>query len=207
LAPRRPFALALALAALALGACSDWRAKVDPARAREEPLQEPLEAPPIEYERKGHRIRLATRASYRLTAYAVETSRQILDEWDFAVPMDLSVVWGPVADPAVLKHMKFHLSRRYVSWFADRDPGVPRPVIESHVANVHLVPADEEVASALGRIEVGDLVTLAGRLVDIEIRDGAGAVKASMRTSLRRDDVGSGACENLWVERVEIERP
>ena len=199
--------LAAALLALGLASCSDWRAKVDPARVREEPLQEPLEAPPIEVERRGHQVRLTTRASYRLTAYAVDTSRELLDEWDFAVPMDLSVVWGPVADPAVLRHMRFHLSRRYVSWFADEDPGIPRPVIESHVANVHLVPADEEVAAELKRIRKGDLVTLAGRLVDIEIRDAAGAVKAAMRTSLRRDDVGSGACENLWVERVEVERP
>ena len=41
--------------------------------------------------------------------------------------------------------MRFHLSGRYVSWYADRNPGIPRPAIESHVANMHLVPADEEV--------------------------------------------------------------
>ena len=29
----------------------------------------------------------------------------------------------------------------------------------------------------------------------------------AMRTSLARDDVGSGACENVYVEAVQVERP
>ena len=52
----------------------------------------------------------------------------------------------------------------------------------------------------------GDLVTLQGKLVDVEIRDAGGAVAARMRTSLTRDDVGSGACEIVWVESVEVEK-
>jgi hypothetical protein len=199
----------LALLLLAAAGCRDWRRRVDPARARSEPEQVAVAGlPAIELEAKGHRILLRRRAAYRITGYAVETSRQLLDEWDFAVPMDLALVWGPVADPAVLAHMKFHLSRRYVSWWADA--GTPVAVVSQiarHVANHHLIPADEAVARDLDAVRVGDLVTLRGALVDLEIRDPAGKVVHRAATSLSRDDVGSGACEQLWVEAVEVERP
>jgi hypothetical protein len=196
------------VALLALVVCRDWRTRVDPARAAGEPVQEPLAgAEPIELEMKGYRVRLAPRASYRITGYAVETSRMLLDEWDFVMPMDLALAWGPVADPAVLGRLRFHLSERYVSYrWAGPDP-LPRPVLESHIANNHLLPASDEVARSLRAIRLGDLVTLRGRLVDVEILDGEGRERHRSRTSLRRDDVGSGACEQIWVESVESERP
>lgn len=198
----------LLLALLLLAGCRDWRERVEPARAAAEPEQQPLSGEPVLQEKKGHLVRLTPRATYRITGYAVETSRKLLDEWDFAIPMDLAMVWGPVADPAVLRQLEFHLSGRYVSYrYQGSIPGAPAPVLASHIANHHLIPADEQVAGDLDRIRIGDLVTLRGRLVDIEIRDGGGRKVAEMRTSLRRDDVGSGACENVYVEEVAVERP
>jgi hypothetical protein len=202
----RRIALVALLAATA--GCRDWRARVEPSRAAAEPEQAPAEGlRPIELEARGHQVALTPRASYRITGYAVDTSRTLLDEWAFVLPMDLALAWGPVADPEVLRHMKFHLSGRYVSWW--HDGGGPFPgqrVIERHVANHHLVPASEEVARELRRIRVGDLVTLRGLLVDVEIRDRAGRIAFQSPTSLTRDDVGSGACEQVWVEAVEVER-
>ena len=190
-----------------LGACRDWRSRVDPSRAAAEPEQVLLEdEPPVSFEAKGHEVRLTPRASYRITAYAVDISRMLLDDWDFALPMDLALAWGPVADPAVLRKMRFHLSGRYVSWWAE-DGSLPSQVIQTHVANHHLVPASDEVAREMKRVKAGDLVTLRGKLVDVEILDRGGAAKFRSRTSLSRDDVGSGACEQVWVEAIEVERP
>ena len=197
----------LAVLATASG-CRDWRARVDPARAAAEPEQVAVVEPPTVLDVKGHEVTLTPRATYRITGYAVDVSRVLLDRWDFVLPMDLALAWGPVADPAVLRHMKFHLSGRYVSWWTDGPvPGVGDLAIRSHVANNHLVPADEEVARALRKVKVGDLVTLRGRLVDVEIRDPKGQVAFRSPTSLTRDDVGSGACEQVWVEAVDVERP
>ncbi len=206
---KRSLAL-LGLASLALlGACRDWRSRVDPSRAEAEPEQVAVAGePPITFEKKGHEVLLTPRATYRITGYAVETSRHLLDEWDYVLPMDLALVWGPVAHPEVLRRMKFHLSGRYVSWWHDGGgPMVPQQLLEGHVANNHLVPATDEVARELSRIRVGDLVTLRGKLVDVEIRDRSGKVVHRSRTSLSRNDTGSGACEQVWVEAVDVERP
>jgi hypothetical protein len=206
---RLPPALLLAALSLALlPGCRDWRSRVDPARAAAEPEQLPVDGTPVLLERKGHEVRLTPRTTYRITGYAVETSRHLLDDWDFVLPMDLALAWGPVADPAVLAHMKFHLSGRYVSWWHDGRGAPPDlQALRTHVANHHLVPATPEVERELGRIRVGDLVTLRGRLVDVEIADRAGRVVHRSATSLSRDDVGSGACEQLLVESVDVERP
>jgi hypothetical protein len=50
-------------------------------------------------------------------------------------------------------------------------------------------------------------VTLRGKLVDVKIEDRSGRVAFQSRTSLSRDDIGSGACEQIWVEEVELDRP
>lgn len=199
--------LALALALL-LSGCRDWRGRVDPSRAASEPEQVLVAGEPdIELQVKGHRVLLHPRATYQITGYAAETSRKLLDEWDFVMPLDVALVWGPVADPGVLSHLEFHLSERYVSyWYDAATPPSAVGQLRSHVANNHLIPASEEVADRLARIAIGDLVTLRGKLVDVDVHDGRGKHVLHARTSLSRDDVGSGACEILWVEWVDVER-
>ena len=77
----------LALLLLA-SACRDWREHVDPARAAAEPDQALIAAEPIEFEAKHHHVRLTPRAAYTITGYAAETSRKLLDEWDFVMPLE-----------------------------------------------------------------------------------------------------------------------
>ncbi len=189
------------------GGCRDWRQHVDPGRAAGEPEQVLVSGEPaVEFEAKHHHIRLLPRATYKITGYAAETSRKLLDQWDFVMPLDVALVWGPVADPAVLSHLKFHLSERYVSyWYDAATPGIGQ--IPSHIANNHLIAASDDVAEVLDGIRIGDLVTLRGKLVDVEIQDATGKQVFRARTSLSRTDVGSGACEISWVESVDVERP
>src|SRR3990172_1073649 len=189
--------------------CRDWRQHVDPGRAAGEPEQVlGTGEPAIESEAKRHHIRLQPRATYKITGYAAETSRKLLDEWDFVVPLDVALVWGPIADPAVLSHLKFHLSKRYVSyWYDAGTPSFAVGKLPSHIANNHLIPATEDVADSLARIAIGDLVMLRGKLVDVDIQDADGRQVFRARTSLSREDVGSGACEIIWVESAEVERP
>ena len=40
----------------------------------------------------------------------------------------------------------------------------------------------------------------------VQIRDAKGNTVLRLYTSLTRTDVGSGACEILWVEAVDVDR-
>jgi hypothetical protein len=189
--------------------CRDWREHVDPSAARAAPEQTRLEgAAPIELSREGYVVKLSPRATYRTKGYVADLSRELLDEWDWLMPLDLGLVWGPLLDPEVLPHMSFHLTKRYFSWKYRPPAGgkeLPANIGESF-ANNHLIPADDEVRRMLDAVKVGDLVTLEGRLVDVEIRDRSGKLALRSPTSLTRKDLGNGACEQLWVEHVIIER-
>lgn len=198
--------LLIALLVVTAGCKDRWREKADPAKTTEVPEQVAISnGEPIEYEKKGHSVKLVPRATYRITGYAVDTSSALLDEWDFVMPIDVALVWGVAAKPAVLKNTSTHLSRRYVSyWYHGAD--IEMPELARHIANNHLIPSSPAIEKALLRIREGDLVTLRGKLVDVEIADARGQVRFKSPTSLTRDDVGSGACEQIWVEDVEVER-
>ena len=193
------------LASLAAG-CRDWRAHVDPARASEDPEQYPPEDPsPITLELKGYRVMLTPRADYHITGYAVDLARDSDSRWEFAMPMAIGLAWGPAADPAVLARLTFRLTDSLggLSWRYEMAPGAPpMPDLNSHISNNHLIPASNDVKRALGKIRVGDLVTLRGKLVDLEIHQGEGPKLMWENTSLTRTDTGDGACEVIWVEEV-----
>ncbi len=200
---------ALLLLALCAG-CRNWRAHVDPARAAQDPEQGPLDdATPITFEAKHFQVTLTPRASYHLVGYAVETSRELLDQWDFVMPLDVGVAWGDPAAPTVLARLSFPLSERDLSRGYHMGPGLAAlPAdLASHLANNHLIPATDEVRRTLDRIRIGDLVDLRGQLVDVRIRDRDGRLRLAWPTSLSRSDVGSGACEVFWVEEATRERP
>ncbi len=113
-------------------------------------------------------------------------------------PIDLALGWGPMSDSAVLAQIGISQGNRFFFWHVDRFP-VPRQDIEANSANMHMIPADPEVESALKRLRVGQVVRISGYLVEV-----AGADGWRWRSSLSRTDSGNGACELVWVEDLEV---
>lgn len=132
-------------------------------------------------------VRVLSRSRYRLGALAE------------ASPLDLAVGWGPMSDSAVLDQLDISQSARFYYWHFDDEPPIPREIIETHSANWHLVPANSSVWDTLRGVRVGDIVKLEGVLVDLENPD-----VGIMKTSLRRDDTGAGACEIILVEQASM---
>ena len=114
-------------------------------------------------------------------------------------PLDIAVGWGPMSDSAVLASLDIWQSGRFYFWHYDEEPPVPPPVIVSHSANWHLVPANDVVWRKLRGLRVGDVVQLDGMLVNLENPE-----VGTMTTSLRRDDTGAGACEIIYVEKALV---
>jgi hypothetical protein len=132
-------------------------------------------------------VRVLSRSRYRTGALAQ------------ASPLDIAVGWGPMSDSAVLADIEVTQANRFYFWHYEDEPPIPREAIEAHSANWHLVPSSASVWKSLSGIRVGDVVKLEGELVDVERAD-----LGVMRTSLRRDDTGAGACEVILVESVSF---
>lgn len=111
-------------------------------------------------------------------------------------PTDLALGWGPMADPQVLARIDIRQGNRWYYWRTADFP-IPRRDIETHSANMHLIPANQAVAHTLKRIRPGQRIALSGQLVRVDGDDGF-----HWQSSLTRDDVGEGACELIWLESL-----
>jgi hypothetical protein len=111
-------------------------------------------------------------------------------------PLDLTLGWGPMSDDAVLKKITIEQSNRWYHWSVESFP-IPQRDIETHSANMHMIPANDEVENQLNNIKRGDTITLDGYLVEVTSSDGW-----HWRSSLSREDTGGGACEVVFVKSV-----
>ncbi|HXS74152.1 MAG TPA: hypothetical protein VN725_08910 [Rhodanobacteraceae bacterium] len=137
-------------------------------------------------------------ASFALTARVLSRDDYHFDAESDLSPTDLAFGWGRMSDSAVLRAITIDQGGRFYSWQVRSFP-IPRREIETHSANMHMIPADARVARALKRVRVGDVVTLEGVLVEADKPGGW-----RWRSSLTRDDVGDGACEVVYVRDLTI---
>jgi hypothetical protein len=113
-------------------------------------------------------------------------------------PIDFTLGWGRMSDESVLEHIQIRQATRFYFWKVRQFP-IPRLEIETHSANMHMIPANRQIERAMKKARQGDLVTFKGKLVRAEAPDGWKWV-----SSLNRNDTGNGACELVFVEDFEI---
>jgi hypothetical protein len=113
-------------------------------------------------------------------------------------PVDLALGWGPMSDGRVVRRIRVNQFNRFYHWWAAKLP-LPAREIETHSANMHLIPADGDVARAIRSARRGQRVHFDGYLVNVKAADGW-----TWKSSLTRDDTGWGACEVVWVKDFEV---
>jgi len=113
-------------------------------------------------------------------------------------PVDFALGWGNMSDESVLEKINISQSGRWYYWQVDTFP-IPRREIETHSANMHLIPANDNIEESIDKVRKGDIIKLSGYLVKVSAKDGW-----NWSSSLSRDDTGNRACELIWVENFEI---
>jgi hypothetical protein len=114
-------------------------------------------------------------------------------------PVDLALAWGPMNDPRVLKAISFTQSGRFYHWRYEGEPPIPHREIELNSANMHMIPSSESMARRLKAVKTGDIVHIRGYLVQASAKDGW-----VWRSSLTREDTGTGACELIFVQELDV---
>lgn len=117
-------------------------------------------------------------------------------------PIDYAVSWGLFAEPEIAQHISVNQYDRYLNWKIDRLP-VPKEQAMQMVSNMHIIPANPQIAKQIKNVKRGDLVRLKGELVEIKDKD------LVWTSSLTPTDTGDGACELFrvssiqWIEKVK----
>lgn len=145
---------------------------------------------------KGYTVQ--PQASFQITARVLSTRTYSSGREADLSPVDVALGWGPMSDAAVVQQISISQSNRWYRWHAQQFP-IPRRVIETHSANMHLIPASEQIAAQIKHIRTGQVISITGKLVRVEAADGWRWV-----SSMTREDTGGGACELIWVESLTL---
>jgi len=163
--------------------------------APDEPLQTNLETPET-FRFKNYNITLLAQFSIKAKVLSKENYKHGRES-DLS-PTDLALGWGRMSDEAVLKNIKISQSGRWYRWRVKEFP-IPKREIETHSANMHIIPATGGVEDILKRVKKGQIIEIEGYLVNINGDDGW-----SWHSSLTRNDTGNHACEVVYVENLLI---
>ncbi len=159
-----------------------------------------------EQEKTGNDIRpivlkahiLRPLASFHMKARVLSAENYYFDRPAKICRRDVAFGWGPMSDQQVLDKIRSSQSGRFYFWNCRKFP-IPRKEIETHSANMHLIGANRFITRTINRLRKGSLAELDGYLVMVEASDGF-----KWQSSLRRDDTGNGACEVVYVKKLEI---
>jgi hypothetical protein len=168
---------------------------IDGREVRGEPVQEA--APGIAIRRGPYTIRAL--AAFDMHSRVLAMQPYSGDRESALVPVDYVMAWGVMSRADVARQFSIEQKNRWCFWEA-RHPTVTAEDVITHSANMHLIPATPDVASALRRIRRYDIVHVRGWLVEVSAPDGW-----TWCSSLSRDDTGNNACEIIYVESVVIE--
>ncbi|ENX49711.1 MAG TPA: hypothetical protein DIT34_09125 [Acinetobacter ursingii] len=118
-------------------------------------------------------------------------------------PIDFAVSYGLFAHPEIASQIKINQYDRYLNWSMQTLP-VPPDQAMKLVSNMHIIPANPDIAKQITQVKRGDLVRLKGELVEVKDNN------LVWTSSLAPGGVGDGACEVFrvhsiqWIERQKI---
>ncbi len=170
----------------------------DPADERIDPSTEPVQEATDREPFRVEAFHLTPKASYDISAVVGSASCYRFDPFAAIAPVDAALTWGALPDPPYRGRVSYDQMSRFYLW-STRASDLDLRYIATHSANVHLLPATDNLRRALEALDAGDRVRLRGLLVDVVRKGGA-----RIRTSTVRTDTGAGACEVLWVEWAQI---
>jgi hypothetical protein len=148
----------------------------------------------------GIEWKITVRAEYRIAARILHRERYYLGWQSSFSPVDLALGWGELADPKADQWISWSQNMRWYFYRWNGEIPYSTDYILRHSANVHIVPADNNLKRAVLELARNDLVLLQGDLVDIDGRKGSSTYW--WHTSLTREDSGDGSCELLWLKRA-----
>jgi len=114
---------------------------------------------------------------------------------------DFCIVWRETATSPYLNRLNFW-NGQFTCNVSTGDSEAWSNFKMNQLSNNHLLSDDKFIRKTLQKISVGDQIRITGWLSNY--RAEGGSVRG---TSLTREDKGNGACETIYVERIEILKP
>jgi hypothetical protein len=139
-------------------------------------------------------------AQFRVQARVLSTERYRFDPVADLAPIDVALGWGPMSDQKIVDQLEIGQgSRRYVLLSSHNQPSLPMGVLLANSANMHMIPANNDIKNKLLALRRGNIIDLSGYLIGVQENG-----QWTWVSSLSRTDTGDGACEIVWVEHLDV---
>lgn len=145
---------------------------------------------------------LQPQADYSISAYLVSKRSYHRGFMHRLSPWDYGLIWGEV--PNQLEYLKFNQVVRFLLFKYKFGAPIDVEYISRHLANTHIIPANQNIRRALKYARKGNTVRLEGYLVNVTATK-AGNTIGTWKSSLSREDKGNGACEVMYVKSLQIQ--
>lgn len=111
-------------------------------------------------------------------------------------PIDYAVTRGIFTRPDIARQISIKQYDRFLNWQMARPP-LPAHLATQLVSNMHIIPANPQIAEEIKKVKRGDLVQLSGDLVQINDKD------LVWTSALDWNGVGDGACKLIRVDSIQ----
>lgn len=111
-------------------------------------------------------------------------------------PIDYAVTRGLFAKPEIASQISINQYDRFLNWKMAKPP-IPAKYATQLVSNMHIIPANPEIALQIKKVKRGDLVRLTGDLVQVNDKD------LVWKSALDWNGVGDGACKLIRVDSIQ----
>lgn len=169
-----------------------------------DPVQtELMEADMITLQGEKGEISLSPMATYSVSAKVMSATNYSSDWQAEFEPTDLALAWGDLAEPGYDEGISYTQSGRWYYYNYEADFKADSTYIIEHSSNHHIIPANDTIKNAVRRVKEGQKVKIDGYLVDVRYITTEG--EYTQNSSLTRSDSGDGACEVVYVEKLQVE--
>lgn len=159
----------------------------------------PLQTKPLNSDSFDHKnYQITPLADFDIKAKILSKTNYSLGRESELSNIDLALGWQNMSDESVLEKITISQSNRWYFWRVQQFP-IPRNQIETQSANMHMVPANDQVADAIAMAKQGQLIAIEGYLIRADADDGW-----HWQSSLTRKDTGANACELVFVQQFQI---
>ena len=171
--------------------------------------------------KKNSTVQIIPQAHYKIAGRVVLHSNDVYvgKYFDSVAAYNLGLTWGKtISEPKFFKKYldvygeKDHFSgMRNMYWRWNSLMPLKADYINSHISQIHIIPANKNVLSALLKLKNYKAVQLEGELVDVNFKSSDNGQPISYYTSLSTKDNGSsgrgsGSSEIMYVTKVQIGR-
>lgn len=146
---------------------------------------------------------------YDYDLYGLVMSRHDSDTWwdyihretnDHLNVVDLCVAWSTAATPEVYRDVRFSNSQ-WICYVSPVTAEAGARLNMTQISNNHVLTDNPAIARALQNVRVGDQIHIRGHLSEYRHNVGMNFARG---TSTRRDDLGDGACETIFVREFRL---